>query len=106
MRHVERNVLHAEVFPPAERNGKLDLPQREGFPVGHTTEWGRWGDLMLPYLHRVEHLWRQQVEACSTVHQGPANPDVVDGGCYDDLEETHTHRVGGVVALVERDWSA
>ena len=106
VRHIERDVHRAEVVPSAERDGQLDLPQRDGFPVGHTAERGRGGELTLPYLHPAEHLRRQQVEACSAVHQGPANPDVADGGRHDDREKAHTRRVGGVVAPVERNGSA
>ena len=39
---------------------------------------------MLPNLHPLENFWRQQVEACSTIHQGPPDPDVADGGGHDD----------------------
>ena len=58
VRHIERDVHRAEVVSPAERDGQLDLPQRDGFPVGHTTERGRGGELMLPDLHPAEHFQR------------------------------------------------
>ena len=87
MHHVERDVLRAEVVPPAERDGQLDLPQQDSLPVGHSTERGRGGELAFPDLHSAEHLWRQQIQTCSAIHQGPPDPDVADGGHHGDREE-------------------
>jgi hypothetical protein len=56
VRHIEHNILGAEVVPFSERGGQLDLPQGNHLPISDTIERHRWEQLAFPDLHLVEHL--------------------------------------------------
>jgi len=75
---VEVNELGAVVVALPEGDRKADLPNRNRGAIGDSGERLGWLKLIVRHLEIVECLYRQDVEPCSTVDEGPGDLHIAD----------------------------